>query len=143
VLRENYKHLEGRAFVVKSVEERRRFKRIYFSEEEGVIGIFKSSERSLSSSIKDISKGGLKLALTRDEATAFCKGDILFLNAIMGTANIEFDEAIEMEIKWMMEPDGSDQIAVGCEFKDMSENTRERMNRFVDCEMRWKGPHSK
>jgi c-di-GMP-binding flagellar brake protein YcgR len=129
--------------VVTSLEERRRFKRIYFSEEEGVIGIFKNSERPLSSSIKDISKGGLKIALTRDQATTFHKGDILFLNAIMGTANIEFDEAIEMEIKWMMETDGSDQIAVGCEFKDMSENTKERMNRFVDCEMRWKGISSK
>jgi hypothetical protein len=126
---------------VRSVEERRRFKRIYFSEEEGVIGIFKNSERPLSSSINYISKGGLRIELTRDQATAFHKGDILFLNAIKGTANIEFDEAIEMEIRWIMEPDGSDQIAVGCEYKDMSENTRERMNQFIDCEMRWKGIH--
>ena len=129
-----------------SVEERRRFKRIHFpedgihfSEDEGIFGIFKTPELSISLGIRDISKGGLKLALTKDQATAFRKSDILIFTAIKGTANIEFDESIELEIKWMMEPDGSGHVAVGCEFKEISENTREQINQFVNCEMRWKG----
>ena len=139
VVRENQNCLEDRTFLERSAEERRRFKRIDFSEDEGIVGIFETPELSISPSIKDISKGGLKLALAKDQAVGFRRGNILILTAIKGTANIEFDESIELEIKWMMEPDASGYVAVGCEFKEISENAREQINQFVDCEMRWKG----
>jgi LysM repeat protein len=135
---------------VSSVEERRRFERIrfsedgiHFSEDEGIFGIFKTLELSISLSINEISKGGLKLALPKDQANAFRKGDILILSEIKGTANIEFDDGIGLEIKWMQDSDKSGYVVVGCEFKEMSENTREQINQFVNCEMRWKGMRRK
>jgi LysM repeat protein len=149
-LRENQNYLGGKIFWETSVEERRRFNRIHFSEagihfseDEGIFGIFKTPELSISLGIKDISKGGLNLASTKDQATAFRKSDILIFTAIKGTTNIEFDEGIGLEIKWMQESDKSGQVAVGCEFKEISENTREQINQFVGSEIRWKGMRRK
>lgn len=130
----------GRGFLSEKVrKERRRFKRIPFAEDDGIVGIFKVPEISISSQIRDISIGGLQFGLEKEQAKKLRAGDILILTGIKGTANIELDDGIELEIKWMKELENSGYVAVGCEFKSMSEKVQQQIHEFVNCEMRWKG----
>lgn len=118
--------------------EKRRFKRAVFSIEDGIIGVFSSDDftnDSMAASIMNLSAGVLQFILPRDTSQEIDAGDRLILREIKGTVDLELASNIELEVKWIMDLQIFEHIGIGCEFLNISEETRVQIDQFVDSEI--------
>lgn len=116
-------------------KERRKFSRVLFSIEDGVVGVFTLSgnkKESIAAFIFDLSTGGLHFILSRDENKGFSNGDHLTLSKIRGKTSLQFIADIEIEIKWILDHQYVEHIGLGCEFKNLPEAVRDQIGQFVD-----------
>jgi hypothetical protein len=118
--------------------ERRKFKRIVFSAKDEVVGVFKFSRlphKRISFKIADISAGGLRFILPRDDDLSVRVGDTFFLHEIQGKTKLEFDNDIELEIKWTMDHEIFQHIMIGCEFIHLTKAVQEQLEQFAESEL--------
>jgi c-di-GMP-binding flagellar brake protein YcgR len=119
--------------------EKRKFKRIVFSAKDEVVGVFKLSKlpgKPVFHKIADISAGGLRFILHRDDGLNLSMGDRFFLHEIQGKTTLEFVGAVELEVKWTMDHEIFEHIMIGCEFIHMTEAFQEQLEQFVESELK-------
>jgi len=118
--------------------ERRKFQRIVFSAKDEVMGAFKFSglpDKLVSYKIADISAGGLRFILPRDDDLQISAHDTLFLREIKGKSQLEFVAGIELEVKWVMDHEMFEHLMIGSEFVTIAEDVRKQIDQFVESEL--------
>jgi hypothetical protein len=120
--------------------ERRLFKRVYFSkntEIKGSISIIKTGEKAspLIINIMNLSAEGAELSLKRTEGQNLDTKYYMTLDKIMSCKDLEFCTDIEFEIKRIVDIAELDNILLGCYFHGLSEDTKSKINDFVIAEL--------
>ncbi len=118
--------------------ERRKFKRIVISATDEVMGAFKFTglpDKLVSYKIADVSAGGLRFILPRDDDLQISTHDTLFLREIKGKSQLEFVVGIELEVKWVMDHEMFAHLMIGCEFLNTSESVQKQIDQFVESEL--------
>ena len=113
--------------------EKRRFKRVFFSETDDVIGMFRLSEhhgKIMKADISDLCEVGLCLILkSYAEDAVIHEGDHLILTEVKGKKDFSFLTDIAMEVKWTLT---LKHLAIGCEFFDTSQRFIDHIRAFID-----------
>jgi PilZ domain len=115
--------------------ERRRFRRIFFSIDDGVKGIlaFSDAQRGLLvAHIINIGEGGLGLAVSKDKKDKIAKRDQVILTHITGVQGLEALINVDTELKWILENPSLEYVLFGCEFLDIPEHMRDAIGIFID-----------
>lgn len=111
--------------------ERRKYKRVFFSEVDGITGTFTLSrehDRLIRADISDLCNEGLCLILNPDDQNSpLQQGDHLTLIKVQGEKDFSFLTDIEMEVKWTL---NLKHLAIGCEFLNTSQ---ERIDQIRKC----------
>jgi c-di-GMP-binding flagellar brake protein YcgR len=118
--------------------EKRKFKRIVFSAKDEVMGVFAFPgfvDDLGSYKIADISAGGLRFILPRDDAFQIAANDALLLREIKGKFQLEFVAGIEIKVKWVMDHEMLEHLMIGCEFVDISPTVQTQLAEFVESEL--------
>ena len=127
----------------KIIETRRRFQRVIFSREDGIIGLIQSSlqnqRQPAAASILNLSASGLQFTAGKEDAGNYKKGDRLIFKGIKGVKDLDFQEDIEMEVVWVLELKFLENIGIGCEFLNISKALTDHINDFVMSEVRFRG----
>jgi len=126
------------------IKTRRRFQRVIFTREDGVICIFKPLSDTKNAgvnaaSILNLSASGLQFIVDKEDANRFHKGQMLVFKGIRGVKQIDFMEDIEMEIIWILQLKFLKNIGIGCEFKHISNRFRDHIDNFVTSEIQFRG----
>lgn len=120
----------------KDGSERRQFKRVAISSNDGIIGIISSpqliAEDSIAVNIIDLSAGGLHFFLPVGSFKEISAGDDLILREIKGTKNLEFISNVDLEVKWIAEHPALKHVGLGCEFLNISNEIRQQIDQFID-----------
>ncbi len=114
--------------------EKRRFTRIFFSDRDrasGVISPLEEQEQTFSSSILNISEGGLQFNQKRTEYKGLQPGDQLLLRRIIGLSELIGLADIPMEIKWVMDNEYLDHVVIGSAFSELTEKQRQSLQSFI------------
>jgi c-di-GMP-binding flagellar brake protein YcgR len=117
------------------VEERRKHKRVLFTVEDGVVGVFSppdSLDESVTANIMNLSEGGLQLTFQSILENKIKEGDQLLLTEIKGKDTSQMIVNVDTEVKWISEDQLSQQVGIGCEFKDLLEFKKEQINEIVE-----------
>jgi len=121
--------------MVDEKQERRSFKRIFFSIEDGIKGVFAFPDHQkgvFTATILNIGEGGLGLALGKDEGIKIGKGDYVILSHITGIQGLESLTNVETEIRWILDNPSFDFVGFGCEFLNTPEPLRDAIRVFID-----------
>jgi c-di-GMP-binding flagellar brake protein YcgR len=116
-------------------EERRQSKRVLFTVEDGIIGVFNppgNGGEPVQASVMDISSGGIKLLFKPILENRIKEGDRLVLSEIRGSGSSQVVINIDSEVKWITEDELSDNIGLGIEFLDVLENEKEQLDEMVE-----------
>jgi len=115
--------------------ERRKFKRILFTIEDGIIGTLvlpgKDGEK-VSAEVINISEGGICLTFKPILNQKIKEGDRLLLTEIKSSKSKQLIINVDTEIKWISEGELSDKIGTGCEFIEPFSEKKDRINEFVE-----------
>ncbi len=116
-------------------EERRQSKRVVFTVEDGIVGVFNptgNGGESVTANVLDISSGGVKLLFKPILGNKIKQGDRLVLSEIRGSSSSQVIINIDSEVKWITEDELSDNIGLGVEFLEVLEEEREQIDEMVE-----------
>jgi c-di-GMP-binding flagellar brake protein YcgR len=116
-------------------EERRQSKRVLFTVEDGIVGVFNppgNGGEPVEATVMDISSGGVKLLFKPILENKIKEGDRLVLSEIRGSGSSQVVINIDSEVKWITEDELSDNIGLGIEFLDVLEDEREQIDGMVE-----------
>jgi c-di-GMP-binding flagellar brake protein YcgR len=116
-------------------EERRQSKRVLFTVEDGIVGVFSPPGNGgdpVTANVMDISAGGVKLIFKPILENKIKEGDRLVLSEIRGSGNSQVVINIDTEVKWITEDELSDNIGLGVEFLDVLDEEREHIDEMVE-----------
>ena len=116
-------------------QERRRSKRIFFSVKDRITAEFQlppPRSEPLTGSIMDISPDGIGITLERAAATQLNQGDHLMMTSVRNIRVLSFLQDLELEIRWLLDHRSLSHIGLGCQFIEISEETRERIRGFME-----------
>lgn len=114
--------------------EKRSYKRFLFSARDRVFGEFELPDifdGRVLFRILDISAGGLRYTIAREKAGEVVVGNNIFLHHVEGYPALEFVPHIKMEVKWVLDNPVFKNILVGCQFVDISETIKEKIDQFA------------
>lgn len=115
--------------------EQREFARVYFSQEEGVKGVFvfpDFEQVSFSAAVLNLSLGGLQFSIKREGMNPIETGKKLILTHLQGDKGLLCDGAIPLEIRWIHDYPVVSNVSFGCEFGPMPERSRKMIAEFVE-----------
>ncbi len=115
--------------------ERRKFKRILFTVEDGIIGtlILPGNKREkITAQVINISQGGISLTFKPILNQKIKEGDRLLLTSLQSNKSNQVIINVDTEIKWISESELSDQIGTGCAFVDLLADEKKRINEMVE-----------
>jgi c-di-GMP-binding flagellar brake protein YcgR len=121
--------------MAKPKEERRQSKRVLFTVEDGIVGVFNppgDGGEPVTANVMDISSGGVKLIFKPILENKIKEGDRLVLSEIRGSGNSQVIINIDTEVKWITEDELSDNIGLGVEFLDVLDDEREHIDDMVE-----------
>ena len=116
-------------------EERRQSKRVLFTVEDGIVGVFNPPGNGgdpVQANVMDISAGGVKLLFKPILENKIREGDRLVLSEIRGSGSSQVVINIDSEVKWITEDELSDSIGLGVEFLDVLEDEKEQISDMVE-----------
>lgn len=116
-------------------EERRQSKRVLFTVEDGIVGVFNppgNGGEPITANVMDISSGGVKLIFKPILENRIKEGDRLVLSEIRGSGNSQVVINIDSEVKWITEDELSDNIGLGVEFLDVLDDEKEHLDDIVE-----------
>lgn len=116
-------------------EERRQSKRVLFTVEDGIVGVFNppgNGGEPVQANVMDISAGGVKLLFKPILENKIKEGDRLVLSEIRGSGSSQVVINIDSEVKWITEDELSDNIGLGVEFLDVLEDERGQIDDIVE-----------
>ena len=115
-------------------QERRKYKRVLFTIEDGIIGTFspgKESEESVTANGINISEGGVQLTFKPILNNRIKVGDRLLLTEIKGEKSDQVIVNVDAEVKWISDDKLSEDIGVGLQFVDVFDQSK-KFNDFVE-----------
>jgi hypothetical protein len=116
-------------------EDQRRYKRVAFSAEDGLIGCFALPDGNhINGSVLNLSAGGLHFVLPKENSPHLQAGDILTLIEITGVVNFDFFNGTKVEIAWLTDLAFLENIGVGCRFLNLETQACLILDRFVNSE---------
>ena len=116
-------------------EERRQSKRVLFTVEDGIVGVFNPPGNGgdpVEATVMDISSGGVKLLFKPILENKIKEGDRLVLSEIRGSGSSQVVINIDSEVKWITEDELSDNIGLGVEFLNVLDDEREQIDGMVE-----------
>jgi c-di-GMP-binding flagellar brake protein YcgR len=115
-------------------QERRKYKRVLFTIEDGIIGTFSSieeKEENVSANVINISEGGVQLTFKPILNHRIKVGDRLLLTEIRGDKSGQIIVNVDAEVKWISEDTLQEDIGVGLQFVDVLKQSK-KLNEFVE-----------
>ena len=115
-------------------QERRKFKRVLFTIEDGIIGTFSpvaQKESNVSANVMNISEGGVQLTFKPILNHRIKVGDRLLLTEIRGDKSGQIIVNVDAEVKWISEDTLQEEIGVGLQFVDVLKQSK-KLNEFVE-----------
>lgn len=129
--------------MIMAVEEKRLYPRLSLKSADGFFGNFKlPDEEIMAAQIISLSAGGINVIAALKMAERIKEGDILFLINIAGATNLKFISDVKADVRWIREMNKPDLFNVGCRFKDLDEEARQQLIRFVDSERIARGQYN-
>ena len=119
----------------KNTSERRRFKRVIFTVQDGIIGVFSdpvSPKKELHANVLDLSEGGIKISLQGVIANKIKEGDRLVLTQLRGKNSVQLIVNVDTEVKWISNDQISNFLGVGGEFHNLLKEERNEIHNFLD-----------
>ena len=115
--------------------------RIYFGGRDRISGIISAVGNlkiSFSSSILNLSEGGLQFNQKRREYRGLQTGDRLILRRIIGLHELVSLTDIPMQIMWVMDNEYLDHVVMGVAFTKLADRQRRTLQSFVNA---WLAKH--
>ena len=114
--------------------ERRKYKRVLFTIEDGIIGSFAPSgenDEDVNARVMNISEGGVQLRFKPILNNRIKVGDRLLLTEIKGKDSEQVIVNVDAEVKWVSDDKFTNDIGLGLEFVDVFEHANS-LNEFVE-----------
>jgi c-di-GMP-binding flagellar brake protein YcgR len=115
--------------------ERRKYKRVLFTVEDGIVGVFNppdSKGESVTANIMNLSEGGVQLTFNSILGNKIREGDKLLLTEIRGSESSQVIVNVDTEVRWISEDDLSQDVGIGCEFQDLLEDKKKKIHDVVE-----------
>jgi hypothetical protein len=124
------------------IAEKRQFERIVLSAGEEISGDFQVLRNPRNpvgflARILNLSEGGLQIIVKKDDGPGLHVGDRLLLNSIRGHKQLRFPADVKLEIKWKLEAPILANIGYGCQYENVSPETRRGIVEFIESEIAW------
>ncbi|XOF35157.1 MAG: PilZ domain-containing protein [Candidatus Electrothrix sp. YB6] len=118
------------------IPEKRHYTRIIFNKDNKVqAGITvpdaPETKQNFSSSVLNLSEGGLQLSIKREELPEVQTGNTFILTSITGVPELEALTDISMRIAWLMDNEYLEHVLLGMCFTSLSEEQRQTLRSFV------------
>ena len=117
------------------VEERRKYKRVLFTVEDGIVGVFSppdSQDIPITANVMNLSEGGLRLTFQSILDNKIKEGDQLLLTEIKGKDASQMIVNVDTEVRWISEDQLTQQIGLGCEFQNLLDLKKDQINEIVE-----------
>jgi c-di-GMP-binding flagellar brake protein YcgR len=122
--------------MTKSEKERRLHKRVVFTLEDGIVGIFDppgvSQQQRITAQVLNLSEGGLQLTFDTVLKHRIKPGDRLLLTEIRGSNPAEVIVNIDSEVRWISRSQLSEKIGIGCEFRNLLAETKQKLSKIIE-----------
>ena len=113
-----------------SPEERRKFKRVLFTVEDGIVGVFNppgNDDSSIEAKVMDMSQSGVRLLFKPILQNRIMEGDRLVLSEIRGSGSSQVIVNVDTEVKWITEDELNESIGLGVEFLNVLDNDQQKI----------------
>jgi len=114
-------------------EERRKYRRVFFKKEDGIVASFTFPEIQgdpLEADVMNLSEDGVCLTYIKNPAIKIKKDDILILSQLKGlTPELEFDE-LRIEVRWIMDDTFFEHEQIGCKILNASDSLKEQIRQI-------------
>ncbi len=116
-----------------SFQEQRKYPRIFFPGEEVALAkiVPAGGEESFDVRLLNVSEGGIGFHCKRSAGIQVKVNDLLQLIGIIGHPHLGAVSDLSMQVRWVMDEEYLDHVAVGCEFIDLDDHNRELLQDFV------------
>lgn len=106
--------------------EKRRFERYVFHNEERIVVFLALDNGSdaVEAKILNISQGGLGLVMEKNRDPGLKEEAILFLKEVGGNGRISGLKGHSIKVKWILDYEPLDNLAIGCEFLNLNDRCR-------------------
>ncbi len=114
-------------------KEKRKFKRYVLPTEVILSNSIKldTNGSAVEANILNISAGGVGMAIKRHSLGLIVKGDELKFSAVTKENGLGILHGKGVRVCWVLDEAGLDNIAVGCEFINLSEQEQKEINQFL------------
>jgi len=119
----------------KSGKEKRQHKRVLFTVEDGIVGVFYppgADNEPVTATVLNMSSGGVKLIFKSVLDNNIKEGDRLILSELRGAASSQVIVDIDTEVKWISDDELTEDIGLGVEFLDVLENDQQQIDDMVE-----------
>ena len=118
-----------------SPDERRQFKRVLFTVEDGIVGVFNPPGKdgsSIEATVMDMSAGGVKLLFKPILKNRIMEGDRLVLSEIRGSGSSQVIVNVDTEVKWITEDELNKTIGLGVEFLNILDDKQQKISDMAE-----------
>jgi c-di-GMP-binding flagellar brake protein YcgR len=118
-----------------SSEERRQFKRVLFTVEDGIVGVFNppgNDDSPIEATVMDMSAGGVKLLFKPILKNRIMEGDRLVLSEIKGSGSSQVVVNVDTEVKWITEDELNETIGLGVEFLNVLDDKKQKISDMAE-----------
>lgn len=116
-------------------EEKRQFKRVYFSMEDAPLSLLGPADRRMSTlyaaQLVNLSEGGAGFSMQRSSAIVPALGQHLVIRDLKGPENLDFLNGIVMAVRWLLNSSAVRCIGFGCRFIDLPPDNALRIEALV------------
>ncbi|MCX5883809.1 MAG: PilZ domain-containing protein [Deltaproteobacteria bacterium] len=116
-------------------KERRGCKRVFYSAEDQMTGLFffpGNNQVLLEAQIINVSLSGLHFTINRNKMMPLKMGDRLILKKLFGNSPLRTDSDVEIEIKWVLDHKSMKHVGFGCEFQNLPDMIRSELSSFIE-----------
>ena len=106
--------------------DKRKFERYVFPDDDRVMALLALDNGSgtVEAMILNISQGGLGLVIERTKIDGLKEETVLFLKDVNGNGRIAGLRGHSLKVKWILDYEPLNNLAIGCEFIDLNEECR-------------------
>ncbi len=118
-----------------SPDERRKFKRVLFTVEDGIVGVFNppgTDGSPIEAMVMDMSAGGVKLLFKPILKNRIMEGDRLVLSEIRGSGSSQVIVNVDTEVKWITEDELNKTIGLGVEFLNILDDRKQEISDMAE-----------
>jgi c-di-GMP-binding flagellar brake protein YcgR len=117
-------------------KERRQFRRIVFTLDDGIVGLLDppgvKGGQPITAQVLNLSEGGLQLTFNTVLKQRIKEGDRLLLTEIRGVDAAEVIVNVDTEVRWISRSQLSEKIGLGCEFKNLLKDAKQKINKIIE-----------